>query len=102
MADAVDVARRVIRPGSVLAAAFAAVTALIRAGLLPPENELAAAPRAYEAIVQLQATAETYSAINPGRAARAVVTVLQEHGLLTQPGQPKPLATASTTEEPAA
>ena len=81
----VEVARRAIKSGSVLRAAMDAVTALIHAGLLPAEAELAAAPLVWQAIVEAQAGAETYAHINPATAARAVVAVLEQHNLLTQP-----------------
>ena len=97
----VEVARRAIRPGSVLRAAMEAVSALMRAGLLDAADELAAGPLAWQAIVQAQAGAETYSHINPQRAAVAVVETLRRHNLLPQPGHEQ-LAIALPAEETAA
>lgn len=81
----VEVARRAIRSGSTLLAAMDAVTALIEAGLLAADTELVAGPLTLRAIRQVRAGADTHSRINPATAARAVVSVLREHNLLTEP-----------------
>lgn len=81
----VGVVRAAISSGSALLAAMDAVTALIEAGLLAADKERTAGPLALQEIRQARVGADTHSRINPATAARAVVAVLEQHNLLTQP-----------------